>query len=40
MEEKNLAPEAEEKEAVSKHFIEQEIDKSSMVYQCIMIKKQ
>ena len=27
MEEKNLAPEAEEKEAVSKHFIEQEIDK-------------
>ncbi len=27
MEEKNLAPEAEEKEVVSKHFIEQEIDK-------------
>lgn len=27
MKEKNLAPEAEEKEAVSKHFIEQEIDK-------------
>lgn len=26
MEEKNLAPEAEEKEVVSKHFIEQEID--------------
>ncbi len=27
MEEKNLVPEAEEKEVVSKHFIEQEIDK-------------
>ncbi len=27
MEEKNLAPEVEEKEVVSKHFIEQEIDK-------------
>ena len=27
MEERNLAPKTEEKEVVSKHFIEQEIDK-------------